>query len=286
MRRVVVGLAMLGLAQSAFAADLDDALRGSTAPTYHWGGVYAGGQVGYSSANVDFGNGVSSLINFALRNTRVNADLNVSDLTVLGKRDTNSTSFGGFVGYNWEYEEVILGVEANYSRMNVLAAASDQIGRVFPDTNVSPNYVYDVQVTGKTSIHITDLATLRGRAGWEAGRFLPYGFLGFAVGRADTSSSATVAFCGYDSVTPALATSDPIGCASPGNPTGTRVAQSPQTQAKAGQFIFGGATGLGVDVAILPNVFLRGEWEYVQFLPINGMHVGINSFRTGAGVMF
>ena len=36
--------------------------------------------------------------------------------------------------------------------------------------------------------------------------------------------------------------------------------------------IVGGFTvGLGMDVAILPNVFLRGEWEFVGFAQVNGI---------------
>ena len=38
MRRVMIGLGLLGLVQSALAADLDyPYLRGSNIPTYRWG---------------------------------------------------------------------------------------------------------------------------------------------------------------------------------------------------------------------------------------------------------
>ena len=43
------------------------------------------------------------------------------------------------------------------------------------------------------------------------------------------------------------------------------------------------AVGLGVDVSILPNMFLRAEWEYVQFAPIHDIQVNINSARVGLG---
>jgi outer membrane immunogenic protein len=281
MRRVVIGCGLiLGLIHTAVAADLDDALRGSSTPVYHWGGLYGGAQIGYASSGVDFGNGVSSLIAFALRNTRVNNDLNVSDLTVLGKRDVSGTGFGGFIGYNFEYEDTVLGVELNYNRMHLGATAQDGLGRVFTDAAVAPNYNYDVVVIGQSSIHITDLATLRARGGWEIDRFMPYGFVGFAFGRADVASTATVAFCGSDTLDPApVPANDPAGCTGP-------VPQAPQTQAKTGEFIFGGAVGVGVDMALLPNVFVRGEWEYLQLAPVQGMHVYVNSFRTGLGMLF
>jgi opacity protein-like surface antigen len=239
------------------------------------------------SSGSDFGNGVSPLIDITLRNTRVNQDIKVSQLTVLGKRDTNGSGFGGFLGYNWQYDQAVVGLELNYTRMSVGATASDSIRRVFPDTNVSPNYVYDVSVTGQSAIHITDLATLRSRGGYVMGNFMPYGFLGLAVGRADISSSASVAFCGYDP-TANPPPQDPTGsnCYNPGARISTPVAQPPTTQSKTGEFFAGVAAGVGVDAVVWQNVFLRGEYEYVQITSIQSLHVYLHNFRVGLGVKF
>ncbi len=99
-----------------------------------------------------------------------------------------------------------------YNRMNIAATASDSIERVFGDPNVSPNYAYAVSVSGQSSIRVTDLATLRARSAYVMGNFLPYGFLGVAVGRADIANSANVAFCWYDPTKPAGPPSkDPVG---------------------------------------------------------------------------
>ena len=49
---------------------------------------------------------------------------------------------------------------------------------------------------------------------------------------------------------------------------------------------YGVATGLGVDIGLLPNVFLRGELEYVYLAPVNGIQVSVSSARVGAGVKF
>src|SRR5260370_27728134 len=176
----------------------------------------------------------------------------------------------------------------NYNRMTVGATASDSIARGFPDPNVSANYVYDVSVTGQSAIHITDLATLRGRAGYVMGNFMPYGFLGLAVGRADMSRGATVAFGGFDpTVTPpASPTPDPIGCYNHSTGISTRVAQPPTTQSKTGEFFAGVAAGAGVDVVVWQNVFLRGEYEYVQITSIQSLHVYLHNFRVGLGVKF
>jgi outer membrane immunogenic protein len=295
MRCLLAALGLIGLLSPAIAADYElPTLRGSqmfvpASPTYfRWEGLYFGGQVGYASSGIDFGNGVGPLINVALRNTRVNQDINVSQLTVLGKRDTNGSGIGGFIGYNWQYDEAVVGLEMNYSRMSVGVTASDSIARVFPDSKVSANYVYDVAVTGQSAIHITDLATLRSRAGYVMGNFMPYGFLGLAVGRADISSSASVAFCGYDPtvIPPASPTPDPIGCYNHSTGISTRIAQPAATQSKTGEFFAGVAAGAGVDAMILQNVFLRGEYEYVQITSIQSLHVYLHNFRVGLGVKF
>ena len=44
--------------------------------------------------------------------------------------------------------------------------------------------------------------------------------------------------------------------------------------------------GLGMDVAILPNVFVRGEWEYAYFTPVKGITSSVNTARVGLGIRF
>jgi len=49
---------------------------------------------------------------------------------------------------------------------------------------------------------------------------------------------------------------------------------------------FGELAGLGMGVALLPSVFLRGEREYVAFAPDGGIRANINTGRVGLGVKF
>ena len=88
MRRLVLAAAMMGTAFGAQAADMPDlpVLRGSLAPALsstsrNWDGWYAGGQVGYSSAEMDFSHSVRSLTNFIERNSVLQAPL--SDLSLI-----------------------------------------------------------------------------------------------------------------------------------------------------------------------------------------------------------
>ena len=44
--------------------------------------------------------------------------------------------------------------------------------------------------------------------------------------------------------------------------------------------------GGGIDYAVLPNFFLRAEYEYMGFADIADMKVNVNTVRAGAGVKF
>jgi opacity protein-like surface antigen len=127
-------------------------------------------------------------------------------------------------------------------------------------------------VQASASLKLVDYATLRGRAGYAFGQFLPYAMLGVAVGRFDYTRSATVTASGVD--------------ISGGG--GRPYAFGPETQIdnKDDQFAVGAVAGLGMDVAIAPNIFLRGEWEYIFFSEINGMRPSLSTVRAGLGMRF
>ena len=50
--------------------------------------------------------------------------------------------------------------------------------------------------------------------------------------------------------------------------------------------LFGFSAGGGMDVMVAPNVFARGELEFIQFAPISHIVTNIVSARVGAGVRF
>jgi outer membrane immunogenic protein len=278
MRWVICAVAVLAFAQDARAQDY--VLRGSE-PTYHWGGIYGGVQGGFESSTVNFGNAAASQIAFLLRNTAIEQDEQISQWNVLGQRKAQSTSLGAFLGYNVEWEDVILGLEANYNRVSIDANNSSSISRSFTDSTNLPtghHYFYSLTTTAQSSLRMTDIATFRGRAGWEAGNFLPYSFVGLAVGRANTFTGSTLSYTAIDvpdSVTPPLT---PLGDLAFG--------PASQSSAQNGAFAFGYAAGLGVDAAILTNVFVRGELEYIHFAPVNGIQVSQTTARVGAGLKF
>jgi outer membrane immunogenic protein len=58
------------------------------------------------------------------------------------------------------------------------------------------------------------------------------------------------------------------------------------SNSKNNAIVAGFVGGLGMDVALLPNVFLRGEWEFVAFAPVSGIRANLNTVRVGIAVKF
>lgn len=223
LRGLIAALALIVLAPAADAADLDDAsLRGSysnffTSKSYsRWDGVNFGAHVGYSNLSADF------------TDSSVVASLSRS-------ATTNSTHFGGFLGYNLQWDELVLGFDGAYNRPSSLNTSS---------------------TSGSTtaSLKLVDYATFRGRAGYAFGQFLPYAFVGAAIGRLNYA------------ITPAASAS--------------------ATPSRDNAYAAGFVAGLGIDVSILPNVFVRAEYEYVAFSPVGRIRSSLNSARAGIGVRF
>jgi len=50
--------------------------------------------------------------------------------------------------------------------------------------------------------------------------------------------------------------------------------------------LYGFAVGGGMDVALTPNIFVRGEYEYTRFAPIANVLLTVTSARFGAGFKF
>jgi outer membrane immunogenic protein len=272
---VVAICALLAAASAApaKAADLPDDtwLRGSlVGGAVRWDGVVLGGQLGYSSMNSSFGNSTSDLIAYSLRNTEVESQFSPSSWTTLPSKTTNGRQYGAFIGYNWQLDDLVLGVDAAYNRGSSLTtSASDTITRQVVTTPDNVNN--SLTITAQSSVKLIDYATARARAGYVIGQFLPYAMIGLAVGRFDYANTAVVHNVG----TP------PVGSAIlPFNVTDT------QSSAKNNAFTQGFLYGLGVDVAITPNIFLRGEWEYIAFGKVGGTVNALNTARVGLGVRF
>lgn len=266
LRSLLCGLAFVGIVQSASAADLGDSfLRGSTVITQpggsRWDGVYFGAHVGATYSGADFSSATKDLVGSILRESTLVSLYNVSDWHVLGKANTSGSSFGGFIGYNTQWDGAVLGIEGTYNRTSLSMAATDSIGL---QPAGSPDSVF---VNATASTKITDWGTLRVRGGVDAGTFMPYGFFGLAVARADVARSATVNLVNF-SVSPLPYFTDS------------------RTDLKTGAFAYGYTLGFGMDICVWNNLFVRGEYEYVKFGEFNSINMNIQTVRLGAGLKF
>ena len=263
------GLILLAPGHAA-AADMDW-LRGSfTSPfsssSYsQWDGLNFGVHIGVGSMSTDFGNSTGDLVAFMLRNSTLEAQASPSSWTVLPNDLTNSMSYGLFLGYNYQMEQLVLGLDGTYTRLNSMTAqVADSITRIVT-VDGNPN---TVTIDANSQNKLIDYATLRVRAGYAFGQFQPYAFVGGAVGRFNYAVNATVT----DVVSIGGVPQPPVVFSG--------------SNAKDNAIVGGFTLGLGLDVAILPNVFLRGEWEYVGFAQVNGIRSTINSGKIGLGVRF
>jgi opacity protein-like surface antigen len=237
-----------------------------------WDGWQAGIQAGFGNMNSDFGNSTSSLVAFILRNSTLESEGAVSTWTALPSGTTNGPVFGGFVGYNWQWSELVVGWDFAYKHpSNLNASTVSSLSRRF---DTSDSVRHDVTIDAGSSFKLVDYATLRGRAGYAVGEFLPYAVLGAAVGRFNYQTTVAVT----DRMTDLNNSPPVIG------DLGTFVQSA--TSGQTNVFAAGLATGLGIDWAITPGVFLRAEWEYVLFAPVNGTRSNTNTGFLGLGARF
>ncbi len=173
------------------------------------------------------------------------------DGIAISTQTARQTTYGGFVGYNvgWD-DQLVLGLEGGYHQMasDLTVSASDSAS--------SGGTAYNAT----SSVTLKGYGTIRGRVGYAVGKFLPYAAVGLAVGRLSYQTTGT---------------------STTGGATTTILNDGNTDAWRAGV-----AAGLGVDVAITSNVFLRGEYEYVAFAKTGSILTSLNTVRAGLGVKF
>jgi len=266
LRSLLCALAFVGAVQSASAADLGDSfLRGSTVISQpdatRWDGFYFGAHVGAATAGANVSGSTRDLVGSILSQTPYLNAINASDWRVLGKADTTGATFGGFIGYNTQWDGAILGIEGTYNRASLTMAGGQSI--LVPPAG-TPDAIL---ISSSISTKVTDYGTLRVRGGVDAGMFMPYGFVGLALGRADFARTASVQIANLSqSAVPYFTDS--------------------RSDNKTGVFAYGYAAGFGMDLCVWSNLFVRGEYEYVKFGEVNGTNLHIHTARIGAGWKF
>lgn len=274
MRRLIVAAMLATSAQAVQAADMPDfpVLRGAVSDGYvrpiNWQGFYVGGQAAYGSADMNFAGSNKGMTERLLDRTVIEKDMQVSQWPLFdGKTSERHAAFGGFVGYNGQWDDVVLGVEASYVHGKFRGTSTSPVVGRGMDLSDSQYHIATASSTG--SMEITDMGTLRGRAGYAYGNFLPYVFGGLALGNANIARSVTVTDqWGVDEAAANLAT--PVTLKA--------------SEAQNNHLLIGYSAGLGVDMMLWGNVFARAEWEYIRFT--GSVDTSVNTVRGGLGYRF
>ncbi|NEU11481.1 porin family protein [Methylobacterium sp. BTF04] len=308
----------LGIVAPVQAADLDyGVLRGPDyepeAPIIDWNGVYVGGHGGYTSAALGFKNVFQPLVASALISTTAESQLNASSLLNPLSKRVDGTSFGAYAGFNYQFEDAVVGIEADYTHFEKTGVSTDRIAR-FMTTSI--NYLETVSLSGISTTKIEEYGTVRGRAGYAFGNFLPFVTGGVAIGRAQVTDSVAISNYGYDqaqykanvaagttsattTVTGGVSTTT---TSTPGaqayvnnfgyanfnqtNPANSTVATPRFVNRTSTKVVAGVALGAGLEFALTQNIILRGEYQYVLFNDFDGHKVNLNTVRAGAAVKF
>jgi outer membrane immunogenic protein len=256
-RLTLSALALITLVHNSQAADYGGpVLRGSDvfapapATYFSWSGLYVGGQGGYTHAEANFGTGARSMLDNLFGAGLPGNPRRAVAMSEFMEDRVGASSYGGFVGYNAQFESVVVGFEVNYNRTSLNLASSETVPLILPDIGTA---------SMSSTATITDYGTVRARAGFVLGRFLPYAMVGLAIGRGDFTDSARLEY------TPVV-----NGVAQP-------AVDLSGTANQNGAIAYGWAAGVGVDVMLTAGIFVRGEYEFIQFVSSGSAPVIVGS---------
>lgn len=268
MRRwLLCGVALVGMGLEASAADMPDFLRGSSPAITmpggpRWDGFYVGGHVGWSVPGIDFSKNTGNL-EAVLGGSGVTSVTS----TPLGNNDSTATHFGGFVGYQQQWDGAVVGLEGTYNWLDKSVTSINSMNGNFG----SPPDALVYSAAGSATARIIDYGTVRIKGGWAGSSFfMPYATFGLAMGRMDITRAALV--------TPMATAATPPGAFVPAPFTVSEVLKN--------QFGYGYAAGVGVDFCLMANLFARLEYEYVQFPDFHGLNAHLHNVRVGAAYKF
>ena len=173
---MLAAVAVIGFGSLASAADMPVKSPMYTkapvmAPLYNWTGFYVGSNAGYSWGSQD---------NSLVTSTGVTVQSNSDHL--------NGFVGGGQIGYNWQVNQWVFGLEADFQGSGQKADGSLLL----------PGSGFNILVIPTTSIAYTDkldwFGTVRGRVGYamgDRGTWLPYLTGGWAYGHGSVSGTTT-----------------------------------------------------------------------------------------------
>lgn len=255
MRRFLLVAVMCGAVTGAQAADMPDLpfLRGSMTEGLsnsraNWQGYYVGGQASYGSVTSK----VAGSANSDLQSTFIPPNNVGYNWQPLGSAHSNTMGFGGFAGYNSQWEDVVIGLEANYIHDGI-RSITNSVGLRYQADNVTLQ-----SLTNSTAIvSLSDFGSLRIRGGYVMGCFMPYLFAGTGMGTQTIDRSVS-------------AFPNPL--------------LPPTTAASKTKLVYGYSVGAGLDVMLVGGLFVRAEYEYRRVT--SDVESSLNTVRAGIGYKF
>lgn len=154
-RLLLAGLSLVALSSASFAADYSD-----TPAAYDWTGFYLGAHGGYGWAE----SGVSY------------TDLVDTDDDFSVNLESDGFVVGGQLGFNWQWESLVLGIEGDAS---------------FADLNGDDDFDNGLGEIGNVENDVDMLASIRGRAGFAFDRFMPFITAGYGYADGEVSGNVT-----------------------------------------------------------------------------------------------
>ncbi|WP_029030970.1 outer membrane protein [Salinarimonas rosea] len=253
----------------AGAVDLGP-LRGSqgfgVTPVTTWQGGYFGLTAGYGQMNTDATGVFAEPIARHLRGTVMENEMRVSNFIQPVVGDSKEAVYGAFAGYNFQFSEAVLGIELDFARGKQRVSGSDTLGR---SQQLSNGFLGTAVASGTFDLELDNVFTVRARAGYTIGDFLPFITGGVALAQYERTRRTDLAYS--ETNHPTLPSRGPFFWNETAPSSGTAI---------------GLAGGAGVDVALTENIFLRGEWQYAFFPDVGGAEVSLNTLRGAAGVKF
>jgi outer membrane immunogenic protein len=237
---LVTFVSVVALTASANAADMySGGLKDGYVPVNTWSGYYFGGNGGYG-----WNQGGSNVSAFA-------NDGGITDGPNVRSFDANG-GFGGVqAGRNWQYNNLVLGVETDIQWADIkgsrTATASADGG--------------DVTASAHASSELEWFGTLRGRAGYGFNNAFIYATAGLAYGGVKDHLTLTTG----------------------GNDPGTGSLTSSSKDSTA----VGAVVGGGLEYAFSPAWSLKGEYQYIDLRKFNqgfGVDLGVNTGNSATAV--
>jgi opacity protein-like surface antigen len=250
MRGFLLAAIAFGAVSGAHAADLPF-LRGGFTDGYSrapvvWQGFYVGGQGSWGSQKSAVP-GVSDMQATFITPPGVSP---YAFGTPLNTVNSLHGGYGGFFGYNAQFEDVVFGVEGNYIH-DGFRGATTAFGLVGATATTVAS-----ATNSSVTMKLSDFGSLRARGGYMTGCFLPYVFVGLGLGdqtidRAVSASPPPLAGWWADSKS---------------------------------KLIYGYTAGAGFDVMLTGGLFARAEYEYRRMT--STFESTVNTVRVGLGYKF